>query len=252
MIRKEDFFIEDNNLHKFTDKDYANIGMYIQFLEAVSRLTYKSIYVVDFFKKNFLHVSKNSLFLCGNTVEKVKEMGFDFYLQNVTEADLPLLFEINRIGYLFAESISPTNRLEYTLGYDFHMKQTTGKEILIHHEITPLHLTSDGKVWLALCMVSLSYNTKSGNIEVTRQGHNSRWRYHNVRKEWIESTKIELKDYEKNVLILSAKGYTMNDISKITHKSIDTIKGYKRVLFEKLGVGTITEAISLAIQHKLM
>ena len=71
-------------------------------------------------------------------------------------------------------------------------------------------------------------------------------------KKWIQSTAIELNDYEKDVLRLSAQGYTMNEISEHIHKSIDTIKGYKRVLFEKLEVGNITEALGLATQNKLI
>lgn len=64
MVRKDDFFIEENKILFVPDEDYAGMELYIQFLEAVSRITYKSTYVIDYFKKNFLYVSKNSLFLC--------------------------------------------------------------------------------------------------------------------------------------------------------------------------------------------
>lgn len=122
MISKEDFFIEENKVPYVPAEDYAYIEKYVQFLDAVSRTTYKSIYVIDYFKKNFLHVSKNPLFLCGMSAEKVKDMGYDFYLQYVTDADLPLLLEVNRIGFTFTETVPPANRLEYALGYDFHIK----------------------------------------------------------------------------------------------------------------------------------
>lgn len=252
MVKKDDFFIEENKVLHIPDEDYLYMGMYVQFLEAVSRITYKSIYVIDYFKKNFLHVAKNPLFLCGMSAEEVKEMGYEFYLRNVIEDDLPLLLEINRIGFTFAASVAPADRLEYSLGYDFHIIQPSGKPILIHHEITPLHLTRDGKIWLALCIVSLSSQTKSGNIEVTRHGYNLRWKYDMNSKKWIQSPRIELKDYEKDILLLSSQGYTMNEISGKIYKSIDTIKGYKRVLFEKLNVDNISEAISLSIQQKLI
>lgn len=252
MIKKEDFFTEENKVLDVSDEDYAQMGKYIQLLEAVSRTTYKSIYVMDCFRKNFLYVSKNSLFLCGMSVEKVRNMGFDFYLQHVTDADLPLLLEISRKGFTFAESVPPADRFEYTLGYDIHMKQPWGNAMLIHHEITPLHLTREGRIWLALCIVSLSSRTKSGNIEITRQGYHSRWHYHMESKKWIRSTEIALNDYEKEILLLSAQGYTMEEISKQIHKSIDTIKGYKRVLFKKMNVSNITEAIGIAIQQKLI
>lgn len=124
--------------------------------------------------------------------------------------------------------------------------------MLVHHEITPLQLARDGRIWLGLCLVSLSSKTKSGNIEIYRQWDNSRWHYHMENKKWVQSAGIELKDYEKEILLLSAQGYTMNEISTHIHKSVDTIKGYKRLLFEKLNVGNTTEAIGFAIQHKLI
>lgn len=252
MLNKDDFFIEENKVLYVPNEDYQKMDMYVQFLEAVSRMTNKSIYVIDYFKKNFLHVSQNALFLCGMSAEKVKDMGYDFYLHHVAETDLPLLLTINRIGFSFAESIDSKNRLEYTLSYDFNMIQPSGKRLLIHHEITPLHLTQNGEIWLALCLVSLSSQTNSGNIEITRQGHNLCWRYDIESNKWIQYDGIELRDYEKDILRLSAQGYTINEISDKIYKSIDTIKGYRRVLFEKLGAGNITEAISIAIQYKLI
>ena len=252
MAKKEDFFIQENEILFVPDEDYAPMERYIQFLDAFSRTTYVSIYVIDYFRKNFLYVSENPLFLCGMPAGKVRDMGYDFYLERVTDADLPLLLEINRAGFLFSESVPPVNRLEYTLGYDFHMKQPSGKAMLVHHEITPLHLTRDGRIWLALCSVSLSSQTKAGNIEISRQGCNSRWRYHPENKKWVKYAGVELKDYEKEVLRLSAQGCTMNEISEQIHKSVDAIKGYKRLLFEKLNVGNITEALGFAIHHRLI
>ena len=59
----------------------------------------------------------------------------------------------------------------------------------------------------------------------------------------------ELKDMEKDVLKLSAMGYTMNEIAGEVNRSFDTVKSYRKSLFEKLGVNNITEAISFAMNH---
>ena len=176
------------------------------FWTAFARSSYKSIYVIDYYKKNFLYVSNNPLFLCGMSAKEVREMGYEFYINQVPESNLPLLLEINRAGFLFAQNVPAENRLEYTLSYDFQIKQPTGKDLLINHKITPLHLTDDGKVWLALCTASLSSHTHIGNIEVTRKRFNSRWKYSLGTHCWKECAGVELKDYEKEVLYLSAQG----------------------------------------------
>lgn len=252
MTTKDDFFIRENEIAFIPDECYTPMKLYVQFLDAFARSTYKSIYVIDYYKKNFLYVSDNPLFLCGMPAEKVREMGYEFYINHVPESNLSLLLEINRAGFIFAENVSAENKLEYTLSYDFEIKQPMGKSLLINHKITPLLLTNDGKVWLALCTASLSSHPDIGNIEVTRNGHNTHWKYNLNTHCWEECTCANLKDCEKEVLYLSAQGYTMNDISERMYKSLNTIKGYKRQIFEKLDVGSITEAVSMAIINKKM
>lgn len=252
MISKESFFIKENEITHIPDEYYAPMKMYVQFLDAFARCTYQSIYVIDYYKKNFLYVSDNPLFLCGKPADEVQKMGYEFYLHQVPESDLPMLLEINRVGFTFAKEILPGNKLEYTLSYDFQIRQPEGRNVLINHKITPLFLTDDGKIWLALCTASLSSHSKSGNIEAIRKGFNVRWKYSLEKHRWSESMGIELKDHEKEVLFLSAQGFTMSEISERMFKSLDTIKGYKRQIFEKLAVENITEAVKMALNEKMI
>lgn len=62
------------------DDYYLNVIPYVKALEAYSRTTYQSIYVVDYYKMNFLYMSENILFLCGYSPEEIRSMGFGFYL----------------------------------------------------------------------------------------------------------------------------------------------------------------------------
>ncbi len=61
MARVEDFFIMDNAVTGITDEDYRNIQDVVDSVDAFSRMTYKSVYIIDYFKKNFLYVSENPL-----------------------------------------------------------------------------------------------------------------------------------------------------------------------------------------------
>lgn len=250
MITKDDFFIKENEIIFIPDENYASIELYEKFFDAFARCTYKSIYVIDYYKKNFLYVSENPLFLCGKTPKEVLEMGYEFYMNNVPKSNLPLLLEINRAGFKFAEKLPIESRLEYTLSYDFQITQPNGKDTFINHKITPIKLTDDGKVWLALCSASLSAHSEIGNIEVFKKGCDTRWKYNIETHKWKEYEGTPLNNNEKDVLFMSAQGYTTNDISKLMFKSVDTIKGYKRQIFEKLGVANTIEAISIATNQK--
>ncbi len=252
MPDKQAFFIKENKIEHIPDENYDIMDMYVQLLDAFARTTYETIYVIDYYRQNFLYMSDNPLFLCGMSASEVRKMGCDFYLKQVPENELDMLLEINRAGFAFTESIPIQDRLEYTISYDFHILQVSGKPMLINHKITPLRLTDDGKIWLALCSASLSSQAKPGNFEVSRSGHHTYWTYNLQTRRWTEHQGIELKENEKDVLRLSAQGYTINEISEQLFKSIDTIKSYRRQLFEKLDVDNITEAISLAVNKKLI
>ena len=61
-----------------------------------------------------------------------------------------------------------------------------------------------------------------------------------------------LTDGEKAVIILSIQGYTMTEIGDKMCLSPETIKKYRKQIFEKLGVRNITEAIIAATNNKLL
>ena len=94
-VRKSDFFTSSNAVSPVPDSEYARVEPYVEMLECMSRLTYQSIYVIDYWKKNFLYVSDNPLFLCGRTREEVLAKGYDFYFEVCEQSELAALVEIN-------------------------------------------------------------------------------------------------------------------------------------------------------------
>ncbi|WP_185711567.1 response regulator transcription factor [Tannerella forsythia] len=252
MIQKGDFFTAENKVLHIPDEEYAQIPLYIESLDAFARTTFRSIYVIDYFKRNFLYVSDNPLFLCGMSAEEVRELGYEFYLRHVPEDDYRLLLEANRVGFLFVERVPPKHRQEYTFSCDFHICPPQAKPLLINHKITPLRLAPDGCIWLTFCIASLSSRATSGHIEVSRKGYNMRWKYDLDNGRWEEQPAIRLSESERQTLLLSAQGYTIEQIADRVSRTPDSVKSYRRKLFEKLEVDNITEAISFAMNEKLI
>ena len=217
MTQIEDFFNEKNRVESITEADYLRIKPYIETAKAFAQTTYQSIYIIDYYKKRFLYVSDNPIFLCGHSAKEVMEMGYGFYLNQVPEIEIPMLTELNQAGFSAFNATPREERMCCLMSYDFHIL-SGGKKLLINHKITPLVLNDLGQVWLALCTVSLSSR----------------------------------KEAEKEVLVLSAQGYTMKEIAEKVCKSIDTVKFYRKQVFEKLEVENITEALSFAINYGLL
>lgn len=162
-----------------------------------------------------------------------------------------MLLEINKKGFELFNEIPFTERFDYTISYDFHIIR--GKKLrLVNHNLTPMVLTKDGRIWLALCTISMSARNAPGYIIMKKSGSKSYYEYSLNKHKWIKKEGITLSETERDVLVLSAQGYTMNDIADKLCKSVDTIKACKRALFSKLGVRNIAEALSYATNYKLL
>ena len=82
-------------LRNAPDYDSNVLSTLVQTVEAFARVTYQSIYLIDYYRQEFLYVSDNPLFLCGHTAKEVKELGYSFYLEHVPEDEQKMLIELN-------------------------------------------------------------------------------------------------------------------------------------------------------------
>lgn len=124
--------------------------------------------------------------------------------------------------------------------------------MLVNHKLTPLALTSDGRIWLALCVVSASSHNTPGHIEIHRVGSPDFFEYNRLTWRWDKRSMPTLTDGEKSVITLSIQGFTMLEIADKMCLSPDTIKKYRKQIFGKLGVRNISEAIMAATNNKLL
>ncbi len=252
MPKRNSFFSYKNTVKLLTDDDNAQLSNYIEAIIAFARTTNKSIYIIDYEKKCFEYVSDNPLFLCGHSNQEVMEMGYGFYFKHVPAEDLELLLKINTIGFDFYEQIPITDRKEFTISYDFLLKTDDGKPVLINQKLTPLFITEKGKIWKAICVVSLSTKQNSGNISIHKNGSNEIFKYDLKENLWKISNKLKLSSREKEIIQYSIRGYAINEIAEKLFISPDTVKFHRKKLFIKLDVASISEAISYAAVNKLI
>lgn len=246
-----DFFLYSNSVQDITEEDYGKIELLVNAVEAFARSTYKCVYIIDYFKQDFLYVSENMAYLCGQSAEKIKAFGYGLYINHVPEKDQQMLLEINKKGFELYNEIPLAERMDYFITYDFHIMNGK-KPRLVNHTLTPIFLTKDGRVWLALCTFALSARNAPGHIVMKKSGDNKYYEYSLEKHKWQLKDATPLSETERDVLILSAQGYTMNDIADKLYKSVDTIKACKRNLFAKLEVKNIAEALSFATNYRML
>lgn len=234
-----------------TNEDYKKAELYLQVVGAFAQTTHQCVYIIDYYRKGFLYVSDNPLFLCGESVPDVLKSGYDFYTNHVPPDELVMLLEINEAGFQFYNKIPIHDRLNYTISYDFNLIQPSKRPVLINHKLTPLVLDKEHNIWLALCVVVHSSNSKAGNIIITKRGENKSFQYDLSLKEWVVQKRINLTPHQKQILALSIQGFTMNEIARELKLSEVTVKFHKRNIFKKLHVKNIAEAISCATNYNL-
>ncbi len=113
-------------------------------------------------------------------------------------------------------------------------------------------LTRSGKMWKAMCIVSVSHHRGPGNVVIHKQGAEAYWMLDTVHKTWHRSVKPKLTDRETEVLRLYAQGLTINQIADKLLVSPDTVKYYRRKIFEAFEVNSIVEALSHAVSYKML
>lgn len=241
-----------NHIGKVSDDDRLQQNDYLEAIKAFARLTYESIYVINYETMTFEYVSENPLFLCGYSSEEVMTLGYEFYFRNVPENDLTLLNIINEAGFDFFKNLPDEEKTQYSITYDFHLLNRDGKKILINHKLTPLLLTSDKKMWKAMCIVSIAHHKNPGNIFIHKQGSDEIWELDSKDKAWRKSEKPKLTKREIEVLHLHAQGLSINEIAKKVSVTPDTVKYYRRQIFDRLNVSSIVEALSYAVNSKII
>jgi DNA-binding CsgD family transcriptional regulator len=246
-----DFFLSEGKVKGILCEEASQSNNYLEVTDAFSRAIYMSVFIIDYQKRIFEYVSDNPLFLCGNTAEEVKRMGYDFYFKYVEKSDADLLLKVNQLGFEFYEKIPASERKYYTLSYDIHLLNNN-KAFLVNQKLTPLFLTEEGKIWKAMGVVSLSTNNNSGNITISKHGTNDYWWYDIKEEVWRNEKKITLTEREMDVLRYHAQGYTINKIAEKIFVSPDTIKFHRRKLFEKMQVSNISEALAFVTNNKLL
>ena len=251
MAKVEDFFSTINAVSDIQDERYAHLELLKRAVDAMANATYQSIYVIDYFKRAFLHVASNPLFLCGHTADEVRQMGYAFYIEHVPAEEQAMLTEINEAGFQKFNDVPQDERKGCFMSYDFHIFNGDDT-FLVNHKITPFALAEDGRAWLAMCVVSLSPHSEPGHIEFHKKGEAKYWEYSLDYHRWFLKESIALRPQEKQVLILSAQGYTVAQIADKMCRSVDTVKTYKRLMFERLGTRSITESLTLATNSGLI
>lgn len=257
MTLNIDNFFDPIHIPVLNEESYKMLPTLIGFVDRFAKCSNLSLYIIDYKNQEFVYVSENKLFLCGYSAADVKEMGYSFYKKVVSNEDLEFLSEINKVGFQFFYQQPLEKRDQYVIEYDFDLCHVNRQKTRINHRLIPFCITSNGDIWLALCIVSMSFNKNTDShyarVATIRNIYTrEEFSYSLKTKTWDRQLQHELTRKELLVLQYSAQSYTNQEISAMLKVNINTIKFHKKNIFEKLNVNNSQEAITVASRLGLL
>ncbi len=239
-----DFFNALNSIQDVDSSDYVNIQNVISSLSIVGYNLGYGLYVLDYFQKEIVFVSENVSVWCGISKTEIETNGYEAYLNYVPKNDLAMLVEINNAAFSFFATHLSNKVHTYSLSYDFHLGN-----FMVNQHFMPI-LFKKNKVWLAVCLLSLSSKKRVGNI-VLNTGTDC-YHYSIQQKRWINKSILKLTEKEKLIIRYSIQGYSTQEIADKSYSSYETVKKQKKNLFKKLGTTNMLESLQFLSDNHLL
>lgn len=90
--------------------------------------------------------------------------------------------------------------------------------------------------------MSLAPTQEVGVAYITAVNTNTLWQFSLKSGRWKQIESIAINEYEKALVRLANQGLYVGEIANEINRSEDSVKGYRKTLFQKLGVGNIAVA----------
>jgi DNA-binding CsgD family transcriptional regulator len=224
---------------------------HIRYFDIISSIAAESFYVLDIRKKQFCYVKPDGLFLCGYSVEDALKSGYDFYSKIIYPEDLSLCDDMGKVIWRYLKNdeekrdhinyFSCTFRLQRKFSF---MPRALPQ--MVYHRIKPVW--ENDELHYLICTVRSSSIKKVGNLcmydkDGTYEEYNftsKRWK-----QRWIEP----LTERERAILMLAGQGKSSKEIADVLCKGQNTIRNQIKVIFSKLKVHSMQEALELANDH---
>lgn len=228
-----------------------SLSAYIDMARTYARMDYQGVYIYDIHEGRFLYTSDNPLIFCGRTEEEVRQNGLSWLARFIPRQELPMMYRIDTVVSSLYRQIPADLHSKVITYINFHILYDDRK-VLVTHKLSILKMNDDVQPWLVLGLVAPSVHDRSGIIRARIAGTDYFYMYSVEDKIWLAEETVYLSQDERTMLQLSSQGFTMEQIAGIMFKSVDTVKFYRRRIFEKLDVKNISEAISYAINYGML
>ncbi len=228
-----------------------HLQSYIDMAQAFARMSYQGVYLLDVSNNHFIYSSNDPMLRCGLDEGQFRELGIDAFKQVLVEDDYLLMCDAFT-DVIAARKLVPIDLQSHFVAYlNFHILYN-GRPAMVSHKLTVIAEDRRGHPQLILGLVSPSIHDKPGFILARLMNTDTIYRYQPETHSWETATVPHLTDNELTMLRLSIQGHSLDAIGRLMFKSTESVKYYRRQVYEKLGVRNISEALAYAADYCLL
>lgn len=224
---------------------------YIEVARAFASMSYQGVYLVDEATDKFVYNSASTLFQTDIQEWSLKGLDAHTLFSDVSDKEkyiMSVMVGTIRRGYADIPHELLNN---FSFSFNIHIKRN-GLFVAVNHKISFLDIDENGKPRILLGLVSPSVHDIESVVFGSISVADHFFIFNKKSLEWEQMNATHLSDHELAMLRYSMLGYSLESISGLMYKSIDTIRFYRRRIFEKFNVKNISEAISLAIHYGII
>lgn len=219
--------------------------------DSFANIYYELILIADVIDNRIVYIAKSS-----GLARRVFKRDFTnntlyFLVETISGGDVRKLGRILDVIRAKYELTAPEHRRNMLFITDMSYVYDVEGKSSATYKFTPL-TCDDGKLKYMLISIGFSTGNLKNKIAFINTNTFERKTMDLVTGTWHSMENEPLTPVEITVLALSAEGKTVHQIAGEINKAYDTVKSIRKRIFAKMKVENITEAIMIAINHKII
>ena len=240
--------------HFMKQKQSDELKYLIRITALFSEIYDRPMTLNDFENETLIYQSKRHRMLTGFEPTNDHTPGKHLYRTIIDPRDISITFEINQNAKkILTKTFKEKPFAKAFLTYNIRIRQASNEYMPMKVIVRPVYFNVDGSpkykgtIYMPIVQKGYQrfalYTESNGGCELY---------YSSQRKKFVEHETIELNPIEIEVIKHAAKGYTTPQIAKTMDIKTDLVKYYKKSIYNKYHVSSMSEAVYIALFYELI
>lgn len=232
-----------------------NVGEFIAYGLLSSMMT-EAVVMLDFEHNKIRNISDNGLLLQDCALDDLGTLEFSYFKRLICSEDLCFGEEILDIVLnSFDNGDLKSDKIDY-FSFLLRIKNPLASNnnksnyIMMYVKLKPQW--DNCKLRYAICLFSISVIRKQNHQLCVHYENKNRSEYSAKTRTWEYYSYSPLSKRQKEMLIWAQQGFSLKETAEKMNVADKTIECMRHILFEKLGVNSIEQAIQYAFNRRLI